>query len=107
MGATVYDVLMGEKIMMQQQPRLLDQLRYMLRLKHRRLSTERSYVNWVKRFILYHDKTHPREMGAKEVQAFLTHLAVDRKVASSTQNQARYHARLSPFICHSFAGARH
>jgi len=73
---------------MEKQPKLLDQLRNMLRLKHRRLSTEKAYVNWVKQFILYHNKTHPREMGSKEVQAFLTHLAVDRKVASSTQNQA-------------------
>ena len=51
---------------MEKQPKLLDQLRYMLRLKHRRFSTEKAYVNWVKRFILYHNKTHPRKMGAKD-----------------------------------------
>jgi len=73
---------------MEKQPKLLDQLRYMLRLKHRRLATEKAYVHWVKRFILFHNKTHPKDMGAKEVQVFLTHLAVDRNVASSTQNQA-------------------
>jgi hypothetical protein len=73
---------------MVKQPKLLDQLRYMLRLKHRRLATEKAYVNWVKRFILYHNKKHPKDMGAREVQAFLTHLAVNRNVAASTQNQA-------------------
>jgi len=73
---------------MTQQPKLLDQLRYMIRLKHRRLATEKAYVHWVKRYILYHNKTHPKDMGAREIQTFLTHLAVDRKVAASTQNQA-------------------
>jgi site-specific recombinase XerD len=50
--------------------------------------TEQSYVAWVRRFILFHNKRHPKEMGAAEVRAFLTHLAVKRDVAASTQNQA-------------------
>jgi hypothetical protein len=52
------------------------------------LSTERLYVNWIRRFILFHNKRHPLEMGKTEVSAFLTHLAVDGNVSSSTQNQA-------------------
>ncbi|MCK4470914.1 MAG: integron integrase [Anaerolineae bacterium] len=52
------------------------------------MRTEQAYVNWIKRYILFHDKRHPREMGAAEIEAFLTYLAVDRNVAASTQNQA-------------------
>jgi len=70
-------------------PRLLDQLREQLRVRHYSLRTEDAYVDWVRRFILFQGKRHPREMGAAEVQAFLSHLAVDRKVAPSTQNQAK------------------
>lgn len=69
-------------------PKLLDQLRDRLRLKHYSLRTEVQYVQWVRRFILFHDKRHPREMGVKELEAFLTHLAVKGKVAAATQNQA-------------------
>lgn len=69
-------------------PRLLEQVRHRIRLKHYSLSTEQSYVDWIKRFILFHGKRHPAEMGAREVEAFLTHLAVDRQVSASTQNQA-------------------
>ncbi|MCC6917253.1 integron integrase [Nitrosomonas sp.] len=69
-------------------PKLLDQLRGRLRLKHYSIRTEVQYVQWVRRFILFHDKRHPQEMGAGEVESFLTHLAVSDKVASSTQNQA-------------------
>ena len=50
--------------------------------------TEQGYVGWIRRFILYYDKRHPSEMGATEVEGFLTHLAVDRRVSASTQNQA-------------------
>lgn len=71
-----------------QKPRLLDQVRNRLRVKHYALRTEESYVDWIKRFILFHDKRHPIEMGAPEVEAFLTHLAVNRNVSASTQNQA-------------------
>jgi integron integrase len=69
-------------------PRLLDQLRDKLRLKHYSIRTERAYVNWVRQFILFHDKRHPEHMGAPEVEQFITHLAVERGVAASTQNQA-------------------
>ncbi len=72
-----------------QPPRLLDQLRALLRLKHYSLRTEEAYESWVRRFILFHGKRHPKDMGALEVEAFLTHLAVDRKVSASTQNQAK------------------
>lgn len=69
-------------------PRLLDVVRDRLRLKHYSIRTEQQYVNWIRRFVLFHDKRHPREMGATEVSAFLTHLAVAGNVAASTQNQA-------------------
>lgn len=68
--------------------KLLDQLRDRIRVKHYRIRTETQYVQWVRRFILFHGKRHPREMGAGEVEAFLSHLAVDGKVAAATQNQA-------------------
>ena len=68
--------------------RLLDQVRDRIRLKHYSIRTEESYLSWIKRFILYHGKRHPKDMGEKEIEAFLTHLAVELKVASSTQNQA-------------------
>lgn len=58
------------------QPRLLDLLRARLRFKHYSLRTERTYVEWVRRFVHFHQLRHPREMGAAEVTAFLTHLAV-------------------------------
>ncbi|MCX7109803.1 MAG: integron integrase [Proteobacteria bacterium] len=60
-----------------------------MRLKHYSIRTEEAYVNWIKRFILFQHKRHPMEMGAAEVKAFLTHLAVEGKVAASTQNQAK------------------
>ena len=69
-------------------PKLLDQVRHEIRVRHMALSTERLYVNWIRRFILFHYKRHPAEMGKAEVSTFLTHLAVDGKVSSSTQNQA-------------------
>ncbi len=69
-------------------PRLLDQVRERCRVKHYSIRTEKRYVDWIRRFILFHDKRHPARMGAREVEAFLTHLAVNRNVAPSTQNQA-------------------
>ena len=69
-------------------PKLLDQVRERLRLKHYSIRTEQQYVQWARRFILFHDKRHPRELGAAEVEAFLTHLAVEGNVAAATQNQA-------------------
>lgn len=70
-------------------PRLLDQVRGKIRFKHYSLRTEQAYVDWIRRFILHFGKRHPREMGAAEVEAFLTHLAVAGQVAASTQNQAK------------------
>ena len=69
--------------------RLLDRMRKAIRLRHYSIRTEATYVDWARRFILFHDKRHPSELGAPEVAAFLTHLAVDRTVAASTQNQAK------------------
>jgi integron integrase len=68
--------------------KLLDQMVDALRLRHYAYRTEKTYINWIRRFILFHGKRHPREMGAAEVEAFLTHLAVEHQVAASTQNQA-------------------
>ena len=74
---------------MQRPPKkLLDQVRDAMRLKHYSLSTEKTYVAWIKRFILYHNKRHPLEMGEKEISEFLTYLAAEEHVAASTQNQA-------------------
>ena len=72
-----------------QSPKLLDRVREKIRFKHYSIRTEQSYVDWIRRFILFHNKRHPIEMGPTEVEAFLTHLAVQGKVAASTQNQAR------------------
>jgi integron integrase len=68
--------------------KLLDQVRQTLRVKHYAYRTEESYIQWIYRFILFHNKRHPKDMAEPEVQAFLTHLAVVGKVAASTQNQA-------------------
>lgn len=68
--------------------RLLDQVRDRIRLKHYSIRTEQAYVSWIKRFILFHNKKHPKDMGKQEIESFLTHLALDLNVASSTQNQA-------------------
>ena len=67
---------------------LLDQVRDILRLKHYSFRTEESYVAWIRRYILFHHKTHPKEMGTDHIEAFLTDLAVQGKVAAATQNQA-------------------
>lgn len=69
-------------------PKLLDLVRDKIRVKHYSIRTETQYVHWIKRFIFFHGKRHPREMGAAQVEAFLTHLAVVGNVAASTQNQA-------------------
>jgi integron integrase len=69
--------------------RLLDQLREAIRLRHYSIRTERAYVDWVRRFIHFHGRRHPARLGPAEVQDFLTHLAVERSVASTTQNQAK------------------
>src|SRR6266567_6761570 len=69
-------------------PKLIDQVRNVMRFKHYSLRTERTYWDWIERFIRFHGMRHPREMGEAEVGAFLTHLARDGRVAASTQNQA-------------------
>lgn len=68
--------------------KLLDRVRDAIRLKHYSIRTEQSYINWIKRYVFFHNVRHPDEMGAAEVEAFLTHLAVNENVAASTQNQA-------------------
>ncbi|AMA08911.1 integron integrase [Picosynechococcus sp. PCC 73109] len=68
--------------------KLLDVVREIIRLKHYSYRTEQSYLDWIRRYLRYHGGRHPREMGKAEIQAFLTHLAVERNVAASTQNQA-------------------
>jgi site-specific recombinase XerD len=69
-------------------PKLLEEVRDLIRTLHYSYRTEEAYLNWIRQYILFHGKRHPAEMGAAEVSAFLTHLAVKRQVAASTQNQA-------------------
>jgi integrase len=69
-------------------PKLLDQVRLALRTRHYSIRTEQAYVSWVRDFILFHRKRHPSELGAAHVSAWLSHLATDRRVSASTQNQA-------------------
>lgn len=69
-------------------PRLLDQIRERIRYKHYSLRTERAYVDWARRYVLFHGKRHPRELGGADVEAFLTHLVNERNVAASTHQQA-------------------
>ena len=68
--------------------KLLDQLRDAIRIKHYSYSTEKTYFHWAKRYILFHNKRHPAEMGVPEIEAFLSHLAQEGDVSASTQNQA-------------------
>lgn len=75
---------------MTQKVKLLDQVRAVARARHLSHKTEDVYHNFIKRFILFHGKRHPKEMGADEVSAFLTDLAVNAKVSASTQNQALF-----------------
>ena len=69
-------------------PKLLDQIRSAIRVRHYSIRTEEVYAHWVKRYIYFHGKRHPQDLNAGHVAAFLSHLAVERKVAASTQNQA-------------------
>src|SRR5215211_3721165 len=69
-------------------PRLLDRVRHACRVRHYSIRTEDCYADWIKRFILFHHKRHPLEMGAAEINRFLTDLAVTGHVSASTQNQA-------------------
>ena len=70
--------------------KLLDITRDKIRLKHYSMKTEQSYIGWIKQYIFFHNKRHPIEMGKAEIEQFLTHLAVNRKVSPTTQNQAFY-----------------
>jgi integron integrase len=68
--------------------KLMEQVSRAIRLHHYSYETEKSYSQWIRRFILFHNKRHPKDMGAEEIQAYLSHLATDRRVSASTQNQA-------------------
>ena len=80
---------MQNKLSSSEPPKLLDQVRGKIRLKHYSIRTEQAYLDWIKRFILHFDKRHPSEMGPVEVEVFLTYLAVERNVSAGTQNQAK------------------
>ena len=67
---------------------MLDELRREIRVRHYSIRTEHAYADWVKRYVLFHDKRHPKDMGAVEINQFLSYLATDLNVAASTQNQA-------------------
>ena len=69
-------------------PRLMEQVRGEIRARHYSRRTEEAYVHWIRRFIVFHGRRHPRELRAAEIAAFITWLAVDQQVAASTQNQA-------------------
>jgi len=73
---------------MKKDKKLLEIVSDRIRLRHYSYQTEKSYVGWIKRYILFHNKQHPKDMGKVEIEAFLTYLAVERKVSPSTQNQA-------------------
>jgi len=81
-------------------PKLLDEVRRLIRTKHYSRRTEDCYFDWIRRFILFKGKRHPRDMGAPEVAEFLSHLANERNVAASTQNQA-----LSALLFDAFGAA--
>ena len=68
--------------------KFMEEVRRVLRLHHYSFQTEKTYSQWIRRFILFHGKRHPKEMGAPEVEAFLSHLATSERVSASTQNQA-------------------
>ena len=77
-------------------PRLLDQVRNVIRCKHYSIRTEHSYLDWIKRYILFHNKKHPQDMDEEHISAFLSHLAVMKKVASF-HSETRHFARLCSF----------
>lgn len=81
--------ILSDKSTTAKPPKLLDQVRNKLRVKHYSIRTEQSYVGWIKRFIFFHGKRHPKDLKAQDVEAFLTHLAVVGKVSASTQNLAK------------------
>ena len=80
--------------------KLIDQVRIVIRKKHYSYRTEQAYVHWIKRYIFFNDKKHPKEMGEKEIARFISHLAINRSVAASTQNQALNASKCQPKIDH-------
>jgi len=78
----------AQKNLVAGKPKLLDQVRTFMRARRYSRRTEQAYLDWIRRFILFHGKRHPREMGESEIEQFLTHLVTERRVAPSTQNQA-------------------
>ena len=80
--------LKREVLIMEIKKKLLDIVRDKIRFKHYSISTERTYVHWIKHYIFFHNKKHPIDMGKVEIEQFLTSLAVEKKVSPSTQNQA-------------------
>jgi integrase len=78
----------SENLVSQGKPRLLDQIRGAIRIRHYSRRTEAAYVGWIRRFIFFHGKRHPAEMGAEEITRFLSSLATEGRVSASTQNQA-------------------
>lgn len=87
-GAFIHPSAPPKDPTVQPKPKLLDQMREAIRVRHYSLRTEKVYVHWAKRFILFHNKRHPREMGEREVGQFLSFLATESHVSASTQNQA-------------------
>ena len=82
-----------------QPPKLLDPVRERIRIKHYSIRTETQYIQWVRRFVLYDDKRHPREMGTPEVQAFLTHLAVDGQALPAPMFRRSGSGSAAPIVC--------
>lgn len=80
---------MKADVISQYSPKLLDRMRAEIRVRHYSIRTEESYVDWARRYILFHNKRHPNDMGAEEVRDFLSHLALERNVSAATQNQAK------------------
>jgi len=88
------------------QPRLLDRVREALRRKHYSIRTEEAYVDWIKRYIFFHNKRHPAEMGAAELEKYLNHLAVERKVAPRRRIRPSVLSSSSIATCSTLRGRR-
>lgn len=86
--ASAFNTFLPDAPEAMQKPRLLDRVRAVARLRHLSLRTEQAYSDWIRRFILFHRKRHPEEMGSEEIRQFLSHLAVEGRVSASTQNVA-------------------
>jgi integrase len=84
----IFSDVFDQGVGMKTEPRLLDQVRNKIRFRHYARTTEKTYVAWIRRYILFHGKRHPKEMGVHEIESFLSHLAVRCNVSASTQNQA-------------------